>query len=130
MTVRRVNTDHIYTCKTKRFDTIKNVGRYTYCTPDPKTSEFILAGIRLVLLLLNILESDQAGKLPFLIDDWKFLDLIFFQCAFSLIECDSLRRRDQIFFGHDPLNGRVHIFLEAKIAIGDDTDEFTCLINN
>jgi hypothetical protein len=77
---------------------------------------------------LNILKRYQANKLPFFIDDGQFFNLIFLQRSLCLLQGNSFRRCDEVFFGHDSLYRRVHILLKTHITIGDYACQLTLTI--
>ncbi len=90
---------------------------------DPEAALVVLAGVRMVLGLLDVLHRDQPDAMIALVDDDQLLDAVLMQQAFGLLAVDLGADRDEAVLGHQLGDGLALVGREADVAIGEHADE-------
>ena len=91
---------------------------------DAQPLAIVLARIRIVARLLDVLDRDQATQAERIVDDEHFLDAVLVQQRQHFLFGSAFLDRDQTLLArHDVLDRIVRFLLEAQVAIGDDADE-------
>ena len=91
--------------------------------PDAQPPPRVLAGMGIAVQLVDVLDRDQPFQSIFIVNQQKFLDLIFRQNPISFLEAGVGRGGDQVVLGHDLLDPEVVGLEEAEVAAGEDAAE-------
>ena len=98
---------------------------------DAETPKCILAGIRLSLGLLEVLDGNHSGEAEIVINDEDALDLMLLHKLLDLLTGGVLLCGDQLVLrGHDLGDRLLHVSDEAGVPSGDDADEEAVMIND
>ena len=73
--------------------------------------------------LVDVLDRNQPFQSIFIVNQQKFLDLIFRQNPISFLQARIRRCRDQVVLGHDLLDPQVVGFEEAKVPAREDSPQ-------
>ncbi len=76
MGVRAVETEHIDMPFDERRTPLRNVAGHTNPGRNPQPAELVLAGVRIVVGLLDVLDRDQAFEIPVLVHHEELLDTV------------------------------------------------------
>ena len=90
----------------------------------------ILAGVRMMPLLLNVFDGDEAAQRPVPVDDGEFFNPVLLEDFIRVVECRSDGGCDQVAVGHDLRYLKISVRLEAKVTIGHNTDQFSAVADN
>src|SRR5437660_12209784 len=90
----------------------------------------ILAGVRMMPLLLNVFDGDEAAQRPVPVDDGEFFNPVLLEDFLRVVECRSDGGCDQVAVGHDLRYLKISVRLEAKVTIGHNTDQFSAVADN
>ena len=90
---------------------------------DAQPSEAVLARVRVLDHLLDVLDRDQPLQHEALVDDQKLLDLVAVQELARLFERRADRHGEQRIARHDVGDRPIEIGLEPQVAVGEDADE-------
>ena len=93
---------------------------------DAQTALFVLAGVGIFQLLLDVFDGDQALELVLVVDHEQLLDAVLVEDVFGLFERGADRNRDEVFLGHHIADGDVGAGFEAQVAVGEDADQLAC----
>ena len=91
--------------------------------PHAQAAEAVLAGVRVLDRLLDVLDGDQPLQHEAVVDDQQLLDLVAVQDLARLLERRADRHREQRIARHDVARSGDRVGLEAQIAVGQDADE-------
>jgi len=76
-----------------------------------------------IRVFLDVLDGDEALEIEILIDDQEFFDAVLLENFFGFFEGGADGDGNEIVLGHDLADELAVIFLEAKIAVGEDAGE-------
>lgn len=71
----------------------------------------------------DVFYGDKAFEVEVLIDDEKFLNAMFLENFFGLIQGGADGNGDEIVFGHDLADELAVIFFESQVAVGENAGE-------
>ena len=91
---------------------------------DAQAAFFILGGIGIFQLLLNVFDGDEALELVGVVDDQQFLHAVLVEDFLGLLQSGAHGDRDEILLGHHVVDGDVGAGDKAEIAVGEDADQF------
>ena len=92
--------------------------------PGAQTALFVLAGIREVAGLLDVLDRDHAAQLEVAVDHQQLLDAVLMQQVADEPAAGALLNRNQALLGRHNRGYRLIVAgLEAQVATGDDADQ-------
>ena len=83
----------------------------------------VLAGVRELLRLLDVLDGDEADAAVLVVDHDQLLDAVLVQEPLRLVAVDGLAHRDQALARHQLRYRLLGVGGEAHVAVGDDADE-------
>ena len=86
-------------------------------------AERVLARVRILDRLLDVLDGDQALQPEVLVDDQQLLDLVLMQERARLVERRADRHGEQRVLRHHLVDRPVDVGLEPQIAVGEDADQ-------
>ena len=91
---------------------------------DAQPAERVLAGVRILDQLLDVLDGDQPLQPVVVVDHQQLLDLVLVEDLARLVERRADRHRDQVLAASSPRRsaGR-RLRLEAQVAVGEDADQ-------
>ena len=95
--------------------------------PTRKPALRILGGVRILQLLLNVLDRDQALQDVLIVDHQQFFHAMAMQNRLGLFERGADGHGDEVFLGHHARNGQIEARLEAQVAIGQNAHQFAVL---
>jgi len=90
---------------------------------DAQASLRILAGLRVLVGLHEVLEGDQATQASGVVDQRQLLDLVLGQQRERIVRLDANRCGDQRHLGHDLADQSGGVALEAHVTVGDDAEQ-------
>jgi hypothetical protein len=111
----------------QRFGALERVPADPDCGADPQPPERVLARIRVLDHLLDVLDGDQPLQHVLIVDDQELLDLVPVKDLARLFERRADRHREQRIARHDVGDRPIEVRFEAQIAIGQDADELALL---
>jgi hypothetical protein len=123
MTVRGVDDEHVDAGIDQRARTIHRVSGDADRRAAAQSPERVLARVRVLDRLLNVLDGDEPLEPEVLVDDEQLLDLVPVQELARLVERGADRNREQRFLRHHVVDRPVDVGLEAQIAIRQDPDQ-------
>ena len=123
MTVRGIDDQHVETGGEQRFGALDAVAAGTGRRSHAQTAMLVLAGHRIALRLLDVLDGDQADAAIGLVDDEQLLDAMLVQQALCVFARDILAHRDQLVPGHQLGDRLARIVGESHVAVGEDSGE-------
>ena len=126
--MRRVDDQHVHVRGDQRGGAIQRVLADADGGADAQPAELVLARVRIVDQLLDVLDGDQALQPVVRIDDQQFFDLVPVKPLARLIERRADRHRDQVFLRHDLGDRPIDARFEAQVAVGQDADEPAFLV--
>ena len=98
---------------------------------DAETPKCILAGIRLSLGLLEVLDGNHSGEAEIVINDEDALDLMLLHKLLDLLTGGVLLGGDKLVLrSHDLGDRLLHVGDEAGVAPGDDAYQESVVIND
>ena len=96
---------------------------------DAETALRVLAGVRILQLLLDVLDGDEALELVVVVDDEELFDAVLVEDLFGLLERGADGDGDEVLLGHHVVDGNVGARDEAEVAVGEDADELAgCVV--
>ena len=120
----RIHHDHVNSGLNQRGYPCIGISTCADSCASPKTTLFVLAGQRIILRLLDILDGDQPAQFEVVIHDQDFFNAVAMQQLFHVVQIGALFHRHQLVLGgHDFRDRRVQAAFKANITTGDDTNE-------
>ena len=101
-----------------------------YRGTDPQAAQLVLAGMGVLDLLLDVLDRDQTLEAALLVDHQELLDSVPVEQQLGLLEGGAHRRGDQVFLGHEALDGPIELGAEAQVPVGHDPNQGTVVAYN
>ena len=89
----------------------------------------VLGGARIVALLLDVFDRDQAFENIGVVHHQQFLDAVLLQERFGFIERCADADGDQFVFGHHLRDRQVEPGFKPQVTIGEDADKLAILRN-
>ena len=89
---------------------------------DQQPPVVVLGGVRVQHRLLDVLEGQQPGQPPAVVDDEQLLDLPLLQHPLGLAEIGRLAQHREVLARHHRRDRRAVVAGEAHVAVGDDAD--------
>ena len=129
MAVCRVENYGIYLLGNEGCNAVHSIGCNADTCSYTQTTLRVLAGVGVVLELSDITIGDKAYELAIVINNGQLLNLVGQQHLGSRLKVGLVSGYD-ILLGHHLVNLALHIALEAQVAVGNDTDKHTLVINN
>jgi hypothetical protein len=121
--VRGVDDEHVDVGVDQRLGALHGVAGDPDGGAAAQPAQRVLAGVRILDRLLDVLDRDQALQPEVLIDHQQLLDLGRVQDLARLIERGADRDREQPVLGHHLVDGAIDVGLEAQVAVGEDADQ-------
>jgi len=119
-----VDADHVASGRQESLDPGLAVGD-AHGPADPQAPEMVLAGVGVLLDLLDVLDRDQTLEAEVIVDDEQLLDPVLVKKPLRVLEADGLRHRDELVLGHDAGDGLFEVGLEAEVPVGQDPHQLT-----
>ncbi len=99
--MRAVETKNIDVTFNQRRAALDDIAGDTYAGRDPQPSELVLAGVRVIVRLFDVLDRDQTLEIALLVDHEELFDAVLVEQYLGLVEGRPDRRGHQVFFGHE-----------------------------
>ncbi len=96
---------------------------------NPQSSLRVLGRARILQLLLDILDRDQALEFVLVVHDQQLLNPMLMQDSFGLQQRRADGYRDQVFLGHHLADGNLGAAFKAQVTIGENPNQFAILGN-
>ena len=96
----------------------------------PQPAELILAGVGVVVRLLDVLDGDQTLEIAFIVDHKELLDSVLVEEHLGLVECCTDRGSHQIVLGHKICNGTLKLGAKPQVTVGQNALELALDIDN
>gem|GEM_PF-2128641 len=124
-----VDRDHVDAAGHKALDALLEIGADADRGASQQPAALIGGGIRVIFLLLDVLDRDQAFENAGVVDKRQLLDAMFLEQHKGFIERGAYRRSHQVLASHDlgyrpAVIGRRH---EARVAVGQDAQQLAGL---
>src|SRR5215203_3380234 len=123
MPVRRIDDDDVDVRSDKGGGPFRRITCDADGSADAQSPQRILTGIRVLDLLLDVLDRDQALQLEVAVDDEQFFDLVAVQDFARGVERRADRYGDKVFARHHRRDRAVDVGLESQVPVREDTDE-------
>ncbi|MNF57888.1 hypothetical protein D3C84_394290 [compost metagenome] len=121
-----VDDDHVDAGRRQRGYAVAGIGTGADRRADAQTTLVVLAGQRVGLGLLDIVDGHHALEAELVIDDQHALDAVLVQQLAHHLGVFAFLDRDQTFFGrHHFAHLGAHVGLETHVTRGDDADQIT-----
>ena len=128
MTVGGIHHQHIHAGLCQRHNPRLGVAAGTDSGADTQPPLVILAGQRVVLCLLNVLDGDQPAQLEIVIDHQHFFDAMTVQQLLDVVQASPFFHRDQLILGrHDVLHRSVHPAFKPDVTASDNAQQVTAI---
>ena len=121
--VRGVHHHHVHLRLDEGGHALEGVGGDAHRRPDPQPAERVLAGVRVLDLLLDVLDGDEALEVEVAVHHQELLHLVLVEDLLRLLEGRAHRDRDEVLLRHQLRDGEGGAGLEAQVAVGQDADE-------
>ncbi len=124
MAVRRIDDDDVDAGADQRFDALVGVAAGAHGSADAQAAELVLARVRMLDALEDVLHRDEAAKLHVAVDDEHALEAVAMHEALGDLDVRAFgHRHEAIALGHDVRHRLVEVRLEAQVAVGHDADD-------
>ncbi len=94
---------------------------------DAETALLVFGGVGVFEFFLDVLDGDEAFELEVVIDDEEFFDAVLVQDVLGLFKGGADGHGDEVFLGHDGVDGEVGAGDEAEVAVGENADQLAVL---
>ena len=74
--------------------------------------------------------GDKALQLVVLIHDRQLFNAVFLQDGLGLVKGSALESGNQVLAGHHFVDAAAHVGFKLHVAVGDDTDELSVIVND
>ena len=125
MTVRGIDDQNVETGGEQRFGALDALAAGPGRRSDPQTAMLILAGRRIALRFLDVLDGYQTDASIGFVDDKQFLDAMLVQEALGVFAGDILTHRDKAVPGHQLGDRLARVVGESHVAVGQNAGEPT-----
>ncbi len=130
MTVSRINNECIYSGSNESVNAFHRISRYTDTGGDTQTTQGVFRCIWFVFCFRYIFICDQANEMTGRVNYRKFLDFVTLENLGRLFEIGRLTRGDEVVACHYFADGEIHIAFEAKVTVGNDSDQKSLIVNH
>ena len=124
--VRGIDDQHVDVRGDERRGAIQRVPADADRRAHPQPSERVLARVRVLDHLLDVLDRDQSLQHELVVDDQKLLDLVAVEELARLFERRADRHGEERVARHDVGDRPIEVGLEPQVAVGQDADQ-ACL---
>ena len=121
--VRGVDDEHVDVRRDQRLGALERVFADADGGADAQPAEAVLARVRVLDHLLDVLDGDQALQHEAVVDDQQLLDLVAVQESRAPLERRADRHREQRVARHDVGDRPVEVGLEPQVAVRQDADQ-------
>ena len=126
MPVRGIDHDHVHPCGDQGLDPLVGIAGRPDRRADPQPAEVVLARVRMLDALQDVLDRDEAAQLHLAVDDQHALEAMPMHEPLGHFDLGAFRHGHQaVALGHDVGDRLVEVGLEPEVAIGDDADHAT-----
>src|SRR5580704_9833899 len=125
MTVRGVDDQDVETGGEQRFGTLDALAAGTRRRSHAETAMLVLAGRRIALRLLYVLDGYQTDTSIEFVDDEQLFDAMLVQQAFCIFARDILAHCDKPVPGHQLGDRLARVVGESHVAVGQNAGETT-----
>jgi hypothetical protein len=131
MAVRGVDDDDVDARGHERFDALLGVAADAHRRAAQQAFAAVIGGVGIVLLLLDVLDGDQAAQCEAVVHHQHLLDAVLVQQLQDFVVTGAFAHGDEaILLGHDVADRIVELLLEAHVASGDDADELAAVVDH
>ena len=123
MTVGGIQHQRIHLRIHQRRSTLKHIRRGTDRRRTEQPAILVPGGIRIFDRFFNVLDGDQALKIPLLVHNRQLLDTVAAEDFLRLLHIGTHRRGDQVVLGHDLFNLLREVGQEPHVAVGENTHQ-------
>ncbi len=127
--MRGIDGEHVDTGIHQLRGALQKVSRGADRTAHAEPALFVLAGVGIFQLLLDVLDGDQALKFVLVVDHQELLDAVLVQDLLRLFERGADRNRDEVLLGHHLADGDIGAGFKAQIAVGENAHQPLALRN-
>src|SRR5664279_5547415 len=92
-------------------------------------AERVLARARVLDLLLDVLDRDEALEIAGAVHDEQLLDAVAVKQLLGLLERGARRARHEVLLRHSLRDGEIHARLEAQVAVRQGADELAAVVH-
>src|SRR5690606_10610367 len=126
--VRSVDDDDVDARVDEQRDALLGVDTGADGRADAQRTIRVLAGVRVIVRLLNVLDGDHAAQPKRLVDDEHLLDTVLVQQALNFFLARAFLHGDEpLLRRHDGRDRRLELRFETPVAVRDDADEILAL---
>ena len=128
--MRGVDDEHVDAGVDERLRALERVRADADRRADAQASLLVLRRVRVLDLLLDVLDGDQALEPAVAVDDGQLLDLVAVEDLLGLGERRADRRGDEVARRHQRRHRLRHVVLEAQVAVREDADEHAVAVGD
>ena len=121
--VRGVDDEHVDVGGDERLGALHVSFAHADRGADAQAAEAVLARVRILDHLLDVLDGDQPLQPVPIVDDQKLLDLVAVQDCRAPLERRADRHREERLARHDVGDRALEVGLEPQVAVGQDADQ-------
>ena len=129
MSMSRIDYDSVRSGINQCLHTFQGIGCHTYTRSYAKAALAILASHRFIFSLGDVFISNQAYQFIIFIDYRQFFYLIFLQNLSGSFQVCRLIGGNDILFRHYLIDTLATVFLETKVAIGNNSYQISFIIH-
>ena len=123
MAMGGIDHDHVDPGLDQRLHARFHIGGRADRRADPQAPEAVLAGIGILLDLLDILDGDQPLEETIVVHHQQFFDPGMLEVLLGLFQSGSDLHGHQVALGHPGRDRQIEIGLEAQVAVGQNADQ-------
>ena len=123
MTMRRVYRQHIHARLDQQRRPFDFAGRRANRRPNPQASQRVFGSVRVIDLLLNIFDRNQARQFAVSVHHQHFFNAVLVQNVSRLFHRRTNRHRHQLLVGHQLADALGWVAFKTQVAIGQNTDQ-------
>ena len=121
--VRGVDDEHVDVGLHERGRAVQRVLADAHRRAHAQAAQCVLAGVRVLDELLDVLDGDEALQPVVRVDDHQLLDLVMVEHLTRLIERGPNRHRDEVLARHDVRDRPIDPRLEPQVAVRQDAHQ-------
>ena len=124
MAVRGIDHQDVDAGRDQRLGALVGVATGSDRRADAQLTELVLAGVRVLGRLQDVLDRDETLELELVVHNENTLEPVAMHEALGVLELGALGHGDQLVaLGHDIGHRLIEIGLETQVAVGHDADD-------
>ncbi len=125
--MRGVDGQHVHFAPDQLLGALEEIAGGADRRPHPQPALAVFGRVRVLQLLLDVLDGDEALEGELVVHHQQFFDAVLVQDGLGLLEGGAHRNRHQVLLGHHLGDEQVEAVLEPQVAVGEDADQLAAL---